>query len=115
MPSNSSKDLALLLFEQVEISESAQKKWIKCKQEAELKNCLAAYISDLLQNRPEELKNWLYRIDVPEQAALEAVAYSTSMEATQSLAQLIIDRQKQKIIFREKYKTPPPKESDLTL
>lgn len=69
-----------------------------------LKRWLAARVEDLLLHQAPRLWSILYRIDVSEQKIKQAMASCTGQALYETLAQLIIDRQLQKIETRKKYR-----------
>ena len=69
---------------------------------AVFKEKLSAYINDLINHDFEKLIHILYRLDVSEQKLRSALA-ATSTDAGMTIAQMIIDRQQQKIKTREQY------------
>jgi len=71
---------------------------------AELEEKIAACINQLIQKDFEKLVSILYRIDVSEKK-LKSLLYTYAGEnAGKIIAQLIIERQLEKIAFRKKYK-----------
>ena len=69
---------------------------------AAFKEKLSAYINELINRDFEKLIHILYRLDVSEQKLRSALA-ATSSDAGMTIAQMIIDRQQQKIKTREQY------------
>jgi len=67
------------------------------------KEKLAAYINQLINHDFEKLVHILYRLDVSEQK-LKSTLASSSSDAGLLIAQMIIDRQLQKIKTRERYR-----------
>lgn len=70
----------------------------------EFKNYLTEKIADLLDNKYETLINILYRIDVSEEKLSDLFSGTNRDYLPRALAELIIDRQMQKVRLREKYK-----------
>jgi len=70
----------------------------------QLKIFLAEKLKDLLDNNFNLLVNTLYRIDVSEQKLNELFGSKNRVPIPSALADLIIERQLQKIHFRKKYK-----------
>ena len=62
---------------------------------------LAVYINELILNRFGELVNLLYRIDVSEQKLRTLLKENSSGNAGDLIATLIIERQIQKLKFRQ--------------
>lgn len=65
---------------------------------------LAAYIQDLIDTDFSKLVNTLYRIDVSEEKIKKALNLANPKDANFVIAQLIIEREKQKVKSREAYK-----------
>ena len=70
----------------------------------ELKKLLAQRIDELINGDLQQLKNILYRIDVDESNAMIALSEKPPEQASSVLAELIIERQLQKVITRMKHK-----------
>ena len=70
----------------------------------QLKIYLAEKLKDLLDNNFSLLVNTLYRIDVSEEKLNELFGSKNRVSIPSTLADLIIERQLQKIYFRKKYK-----------
>ncbi len=68
---------------------------------------LAKYINDLVNHDFEYLLSLLYRIDVEEKNIRAVLSAQPGADAGELIAQLIIDRQEQKIKSREQFKPPP--------
>lgn len=66
---------------------------------------LAAYIHELINNNFLLLINWLYRLDVSEQKLKELLASEAPSDAGFVIADLIIERQLQKIKSRKQFRT----------
>ena len=71
-----------------------------------LQIALAAYINNLILNDFEKLVFLLYRIDINEKLIKQLLQEATTTPAGETIAQIIIERQLQKIISR-KNNTPP--------
>lgn len=71
--------------------------------EAVLHRKLSFAIAHLLQTDFQKLLRIFYRIDVNEQLFRQALASEDSRFIPDELAQLVIDREKQKVFFRRKY------------
>ena len=65
-------------------------------------------INNLIKNNMGLLMSALYRIDVSEQAVNQIFATASPEQIASALADLIIERQIQKIRIRERYKVEPP-------
>ncbi len=76
---------------------------INALQDRDLHTRLAAYINDLIVNHFDELVNLLYRIDVSEQKLRDLLKENSSGNAGELIATLIIDRQVQKLKFRQEH------------
>ncbi|MDH5367029.1 MAG: hypothetical protein OEW67_08590 [Cyclobacteriaceae bacterium] len=70
---------------------------------SDLKEQLTKIISFLLDKDLQRLLNAMYRIDISEQKFKEALAINPPSEVASAIAQLIIDRELQKVITRRKY------------
>jgi hypothetical protein len=70
-----------------------------------LKAYLTEKLSYLLDNKYDKLVNVLYRIDVNEEKLAKLFADTNREFIPAALADLIIERQIQKIKFRQKYKS----------
>jgi hypothetical protein len=70
----------------------------------ELKLLLAGYISHLMSNNPDKLVSILSRVDVSEKM-LKANLQNQEENASSIMAQMIIDRQLEKIKTRERYRS----------
>ena len=70
----------------------------------ELKLFLSGYISHLISNNPDKLVSILSRVDVSEKM-LKANLQNQEENASGIMAQMIIERQMEKIKTRERYKT----------
>jgi hypothetical protein len=68
----------------------------------DLQQILTKLIHHLLDNDFERLVNGLYRIDVNEEKVKQAMASQEGV--ADKIAQLIIEREMQKVISREKYR-----------
>ena len=70
----------------------------------EFKLYLVEKISDLIDNKYDTLINILYRIDVSEEKLSKLFACGNRSFIPEKLADLIIERELQKVQFRRKYK-----------
>ena len=70
----------------------------------ELKIFLAGYINHLISNNPDKLVSILSRVDVSEKI-LKANLQNQKEDASNIMAQMIIDRQLEKIKTREQYRS----------
>lgn len=66
-------------------------------------NTLAAHINDLINNDFEKLVYYLYRIDINEKRLKEILQSAPQQNAGVIIANMIIERQIQKIESRKKY------------
>lgn len=67
---------------------------------------LAAYINDLVINDFDFLVSLLYRIDVDENKMRALIDSNTNIVSGELIAQLIIERQEQKIRSKKQFKPP---------
>jgi hypothetical protein len=70
----------------------------------ELKIYLTEKLAFLLENKYDTLINTLYKIDVSEEKLGKLFSGSNSDSIPEALAELIIERQLQKVRFRQQYK-----------
>ena len=76
----------------------------------EFRNYLISKLSYLLDNKFDLFLNTLYRIDIDEEKIKELFSKENREFIPGALADLIIQRQLQKIIWRERYKRETEKE-----
>nr|WP_294895692.1 hypothetical protein [uncultured Pedobacter sp.] len=94
------KEALILIHQTLDLGEGFDK-----KSEEELAGVLAKYLDELIVEDFNKLIAILYRIDVSEQKAIMALANNTKKEnAGKIIAQLIIDRQKEKLYYRNLYR-----------
>jgi hypothetical protein len=78
---------------------------IKGESDAEKLERLASYLNDLVLHNFNHLVSILYRIDVSEQKVRLALAQNPQNKtAGQIIAQLLLEREAEKIEFRKKFK-----------
>ena len=70
----------------------------------EIKEQLAKYINDLITNNFEKLISLLYRVDVSERKLKQMLNENKNSDAGKIIAELIIERQLQKIKTRNEFK-----------
>lgn len=76
--------------------------------ESDLYTAIRDRVEHLLEKNPELLMSYLYRLDVLEvkiNAVLSPIAIVPPIEG---LARLILERQKERIATKQKYKSDPP-------
>ena len=78
----------------------------------ELQQQLSAYINQLINQDFEKLIYYLYRIDIHEGKLRQLLQDHEGENAAAIIAQLIIDRQLQKIKSRAEFNSPSGNESD---
>lgn len=78
----------------------------------ELQQQLSVYINHLINHDFEKLIYYLYRIDIHEGKLRQLLQEHEGENAAAIIAQLIIDRQLQKIKSRTEFKSSEGKESD---
>jgi hypothetical protein len=76
-----------------------------------IKEKLVAYINHLIINNFDELINALYRVDVSESKLKTLLKENSDSNTANTIAELIIERQLQKIKTREQFKTSGKKEN----
>ncbi|WP_462251561.1 hypothetical protein [Ekhidna sp.] len=69
-----------------------------------LEEYLTKQVNYLLDNDLGRLLNALYRIDIPENTTKELLQNSKQGEIARNLARAIIEREKQKVLTRQKYR-----------
>ncbi len=72
--------------------------------EEQLFDLVADQVAYMLEHRMETLFSLLYRLDVSERLIREALAPEAPQAANLTIAQLIIDRQKQRIRTKQEYR-----------
>lgn len=93
--------LALQVSKNFPLSTEALK---EVQTEEALLDLLSNYVQELINTDFNKLINSLYRIDVYESKIKRALNLSSPKDANRVIAQLIIEREKQKISTREQYK-----------
>lgn len=73
---------------------------------------LSKYIDHLISTDFDALLLLLYRIDVSEERVKAMLAETKGVDSSRIIAQMIIERQKQKIYWRNKFKNHPVKIDD---
>lgn len=73
----------------------------------DLESALAAQIELLVEKDFQQFVLLLYQVDVSEKKVKAILAGQNYPEVYRSIARLIIERQTEKIISREKYRQPP--------
>lgn len=92
-----------ILFRNLEIASSAEESAVNPSYE-ELKRMIAERIRQMLSTNYEQLLNLLYRIDIPESRVAEALSEYPPNEVPEMLAEMIIERQRQKVVTRQQYR-----------
>lgn len=75
--------------------------------EAELLQALSEHIAYMLESQLENLLSTLYRMDVSEEKVSLAIRPDAPLPANVGIAQLILDRQKQRVFTKHYYKQTP--------
>jgi len=70
-----------------------------------LKAKVSAYINDLIRNDFQKLLRILYKIDVDEEKLKKILKEDTERDAGEIIADLILEREKQKIETRKQFKS----------
>ena len=76
--------------------------------ESDLYNAIKERVAYLLETSPELLMSSLYRLDVLEVKITAVLAPDSPVAPIEGLARLILDRQKERIATKKKYKSDPP-------
>lgn len=71
-----------------------------------LKKMLAKRIAEMIDYEFDNFVNALYRIDIDETKVKEALSKQPFSEALEAVAEMIINRQQQKIITRKQHSSP---------
>lgn len=74
------------------------------KTEKELLALITRYIQELINQDFEQLLYILYRIDINENKVKKAIANATPEQSASIIAEMILEREKQKIVSRETFK-----------
>jgi len=100
------QETALALHDQFGLGESYE---LDLNSEREkydaLKKLLAKRIQEMIDHEFDKFINLLYRIDISEPKVKEALAIQPFSEALDRVAEMIIERQLQKVITRKQYST----------
>ncbi len=96
---------AVDLFQQFEIEGDARQLPTEHDPMVVLRSIIAEKIRYLIDKNPERLKHVLYRIDVNEQQVKKALAEEALAEAVDTIADMIIKRQLEKVTTRQQYAT----------
>ncbi len=100
-------EAAIIIASELEMTHSEAEKITMFNEYEALKGFLAERIKHLLEYEIEKLKYVLYRIDVSEQKAHDALANHTLEEGAKNIAELILQREIQKAITRKQYASQP--------
>lgn len=76
--------------------------------ESDLYNAIKERVAYLLDSNPELLMSSLYRLDVLEEKINAILAPNSPVAPVEGLARLILERQKERIASKKKYKSDPP-------
>jgi len=76
--------------------------------ESDLYQAIKARVEYLLEKNPELLMSYLYRLDVLEVKINAVLAPNSIVPPIEGLSNLILERQKERIASKKKYKSPPP-------
>lgn len=98
------KDLVFKTTQQIAKDFSIQSLEKKELSEEELLNILSNQVAYYLEYELEFLFSSLYRLDIDEKKVREALLPSNEIPANVAIAQLIIDRQKQRVFTKQFYK-----------
>jgi hypothetical protein len=64
-------------------------------------------VNELLETDVDLLLSYLYRLDVEEHKITNALSMNAILPANEGIARLILERQKQRIITKKKFKQDP--------
>ena len=76
--------------------------------ESDLYHAIKERVAYLLDTNPELLMSSLYRLDVLEVKINAVLAPNSPVAPIEGLARLILERQKERIASKKKYKSDPP-------
>ncbi len=76
--------------------------------EDDLYNAIKERVAYLLETSPELLMSSLYRLDVLEVKINAVLAPTSPVAPIEGLARLILERQKERIATKKKFKSDPP-------
>lgn len=76
--------------------------------ESDLYRAIKDRVAYLLDTNPELLMSSLYRLDVLEVKINAVLAPNSPVAPVEGLARLILERQKERIASKKKYKSDPP-------
>lgn len=79
--------------------------------DAQLKEMISRYLNELIVHNFQKLVQLLYRIDVNEERLKQMLQENTETDAATILTELILERQKQKLKFRQETR-PHRKDTD---
>lgn len=96
------KDIITQLSKNFEIKETLL---AEIKSEEALLNLLSSYVQELINKDFDHLLYLLYKIDVGEKKVKAAILKTDPENANIVIAKMILEREKQKIKSRKKYKT----------
>jgi len=71
-----------------------------------LKKILSKRIEEMIDHELDRFVNLLYRIDISEAKVKQALSQQPFSKAVENVAEMIIQRQLQKVITRKQYSTP---------
>ena len=75
--------------------------------EAELLAFLTLHMAQLLEKKPGSLKQIFYRLDVSESKVAQVFGTKPESDWALELARLVLDREKQRLFWREHYRNNP--------
>jgi hypothetical protein len=76
--------------------------------ESDLFKAIRDRVEYLLEKNPELLMSYLYRLDVLEVKINAVLSPNAIVPPIEGLARLILERQKERIATKQKYKSDPP-------
>jgi hypothetical protein len=84
----------------------------KIDNEEALLHLIELYVQELIDTNFEQLLRVLYRIDIPDYKVKAVIDAEGPQNATAAIARLILEREKQKVATREKYKSKDTDSND---
>lgn len=76
--------------------------------ESDLYNAIKSRVEYLLETSPDLLMSYLYRLDVLEVKINAVLAPDSPVAPIEGLSRLILERQKERIATKRKFKSDPP-------
>ena len=95
-------DLQTMILKDIEMSGMDTDYFVYTESSVEFGQQLVSFISELLERHPEHFQRLMYRIDIPEQK-LQEILHTDFSQLSIFIAELIVKREIQKLIFRKQF------------